>query len=224
MSLSQINVGGGSAQTVNEWVVSDAPPKQPFDGTAATGLVSAVLGIDDTLEGQASGTTVTLSGSTTITDSGNTAGTDTQLDTGLYVLINGPGTDTVGIVQRNSNTELIIDSSKTWNVLGSDTKLYIAPDAGLGFNLQAIATGSDGSIPAGTYEFAQTFIYDGAQESLPTVMTGLTTVATNKRLDLSIIASHGYDKRITGGRIYFRDSTSKGEFQLISRYRFNLWL
>jgi hypothetical protein len=215
-SLSQINVGGGSAQTVNEWVVSDAPPKQPFAGTAATGLVSAVLGIDDTLEGQASGTTVTLSGSTTITDTGNTSGTDTQLDTGLYVLINGPGADTVGIVQRNSNTELIIDSSKTWNVLGSDTKLYIAPDAGLGFNLQAIATGSDGSIPAGTYEFAQTFIYDGAQESLPTLMTGLTTIATNKRLDLSIIASHGYDKRITGGRIYFRDSTSKGDFQLLA--------
>jgi hypothetical protein len=214
--LTQLNVGGGSAQTVNQWVVSDAPPKQPFDGIAATGLVSAVLGIDDTLEGVASGTTVTLSGSTTITDSGNTAGTDTQLDTGLYVLINGPGTDTVGIVSRDSNTQLTIDSSKTWNESGSDTKLYIAPDAGLGFNIQAEAVGSDGSIPSGTYEFAQTFIYDGVQESLPTVMTGLVTVTTNKRLSLSIIASHGYDERITGGRIYFRDSTSKGEFQLLA--------
>ena len=95
-------------------------------------------------------------------------------------------------------------------------KLYIAPDAGLGFNLQAEAVGSDGSIPSGTYEFAQTFIYDGVQESLPTVMTGLVTVTTNKRLSLSIIASHGYDERITGGRIYFRDSTSKGEFQLLA--------
>lgn len=210
--LTQLNVGGGSAQTVNQWVVSDAPPKQPFDGTAATGLVSAVLGIDDTLEGVASGTTVTLANN--ITDTGNTSGTDTQLDTGLYVLINGPGLDTVGIVRRDSNTQLTIDSSKTWNAAGSDIKLYIAPDAGLGFNLQAIATGSDGSIPAGTYEFAQTFIYDGVQESLPTVMTGLITVSANQRIDLSIIASHGYDERITGGRIYFRDSTSKGEFQL----------
>jgi len=212
-SLSQLNVGGGSAQTVNQWVVSDAPPKQPFSGTGATGLVSAVIGIDDTLEGVASGTTVTLA--TNITDSGNTAGTDTQLDTGLYVLINGPGTDIVGIASRTNNTTLVIDSSKTWNAAGSDTKLYIAPDAGLGFNLQAIATGSDGSIPAGTYEFAQTFIYDGVQESLPTIMTGLTTVSANNRLTLSIVASHGYDERITGGRIYFRDSTSKGEFQLL---------
>ena len=211
--LTQLNVGGGSAQTVNQWVVSDAPPKQPFDGTAATGLVSAVLGIDDTLEGVASGTTVTLANN--ITDTGNTSGTDTQLDTGLYVLINGPGLDTVGIVRRDSNTQLTIDSSKTWNAAGSDVKLYIAPDAGLGFNLQAIATGSDGSIPAGTYEFAQTFIYDGVQESLPTVMTGLLNVTANQRIDLSIIASHGYDERITGGRIYFRDSTSKGEFQLL---------
>ena len=53
-SLSQLNVGGGSAQTVNQWVITDAPPKQPFAGTSATGLASAVLGFDDTLEGIAS--------------------------------------------------------------------------------------------------------------------------------------------------------------------------
>jgi len=47
-------------------------------------------------------------------------------------------------------------------------------------------------------------------------MTGLTTVSANNRLTLSIAASHGYDERITGGRIYFRDSTSKGEFQLVA--------
>jgi hypothetical protein len=211
-SLSQLNVGGGSAQTVNQWVVSDAPPKQPFAGTAAKGLNLPVLGFEDTLEGVASGTTVTLANN--ITDTGNTSGSDTQLDTGLYVLVSSGDTDTVGIVQRNTNTQLIIDSSKTWNAAGSDVKLYIFPDAGLGFNVQAIASSDDGTIPAGTYEFAQTFIYDGVQESLPTVMTGLTTVAANQRLTLSIAASHGYDERITGGRIYFRDSTSKGEFQL----------
>jgi hypothetical protein len=213
-SLSQLNVGGGSAQTINQWVVTDAPPQQPFAGTSATGLATAVLGFEDTLEGQASGTTVTLANN--ITDTGNTSGTDTQLDTGLYVLINGPGTDTVGIASRTNNTTLVIDSSKTWNAAGSDVKLYIFPDAGLGFNVQVIASGSDGSIPAGTYEFAQTFIYDGNQESLPTIMTGLTTVTANQRLTLSIAASHGYDERITGGRIYFRDSTSKGEFQLLA--------
>ena len=214
-SGTQLNVGGGSAQTINQWVVSDAPPAQPFAGTAATGLVSAVIGIDDTLEGVASGTAVTISGSTAITDSGNTAGTDTQLDTGLYVLISGPDSDTVGIVSRTDNTTLVIDSSKTWNAAGSDTKLYIFPDAGLGFNLQSVASGSTGSIAAGTYEFAQTFIYDGNQESLPTKMTGLTTVSATNSLALDIAASHGYDNRITGGRIYCRDSSSKGEWKLL---------
>ena len=220
-SLSQINVGGGSAQTVNQWVVSDAPPKQPFAGTAAsatnskaaTGLNLAVLGFDDTLEGIASGTGIELANN--ITDTGNTSGMDDQLDTGLYVIVSPGNTDTVGIASRTDNDTLVIDSSKTWNAAGSEVKLYIFPDAGLGFNLQAIAGGSDGTIPAGTYEFAQTFIYDGVQESLPTVMTGLTTVSANQRLTLSVAASHGYDERITGGRIYFRDSSSKGEFQLL---------
>jgi hypothetical protein len=213
-SLSQLNVGGGSAQTVNQWVVSDAPPKQPFAGTAAKGLATAVLGFEDTLEGVASGTTVTAANN--ITSTSNTDGVDTQLDTGLYVIVSSGDTDTVGIASRTNNTTLVIDSSKTWNAAGSDVKLYIFPDAGLGFNVQVLATGSDGTIPAGTYEFAQTFIYDGVQESLPTVMTGLTTVSANNRLTLSIAASHGYDERITGGRIYFRDSTSKGEFQLLA--------
>ena len=212
-SLSQLNVGGGSAQTVNQWVITDAPPKQPFAGTSATGLASAVLGFDDTLEGIASGTGIELANN--ITDTGNTSGTDTQLDTGLYVIVSPGNTDTVGIASRTDNDTLVIDSSKTWNAAGSEVKLYIFPDAGLGFNLQAIAGGSDGTIPAGTYEFAQTFIYDGVQESLPTVMTGLTTVSANQRLTLSVAASHGYDERITGGRIYFRDSSSKGEFQLL---------
>ena len=212
-SLSQLNVGGGSAQTVNQWVITDAPPKQPFAGTSATGLASAVLGFDDTLEGIASGTGIELANN--ITDTGNTSGTDTQLDTGLYVIVSPGNTDTVGIASRTDNDTLVIDSSKTWNAAGSEVKLYIFPDAGLGFNLQAIAGGSDGTIPAGTYEFAQTFIYDGVQESLPTIMTGLTNVTANQRLTLSIAASHGYDERITGGRIYFRDSSSKGEFQLL---------
>ena len=212
-SLSQLNVGGGSAQTVNQWVITDAPPKQPFAGTSATGLASAVLGFDDTLEGIASGTGIELANN--ITDTGITSGTDTQLDTGLYVIVSSGNTDTVGIASRTDNDTLVIDSSKTWNAAGSEVKLYIFPDAGLGFNLQAIAGGSDGTIPAGTYEFAQTFIYDGVQESLPTVMTGLTTVSANQRLTLSVAASHGYDERITGGRIYFRDSSSKGEFQLL---------
>tara|TARA_A100001515_G_scaffold48900_1_gene38676 strand:+ start:1343 stop:3691 length:2349 start_codon:yes stop_codon:yes gene_type:complete len=213
-NLSQLNVGGGSTQTVDQWVVTDAPPQQPFAGTSATGLATAVLGFEDSLEGQASGTTVTTIEN--ITDTGNTSGVDTQLDTGLYVLASPNDTDTVGIVRRDSDTQLTIDSSKTWNAVGSDVKLYIFPDAGLGFNVQVVASGSDGSIPAGTYEFAQTFIYDGVQESLPTIMTGLTDVAANQRLTLSIAASHGYDERITGGRIYFRDSTSKGEFQLLA--------
>ena len=211
--LAQLNVGG-STQEVDQWVISDAPPKQPFDGTSATGLNLNVLGFNDTLEGQASGTTVTTAQN--ITDSGNTSGIDAQLDTGLYVIVSSGDGDTVGITSRTNNTTLVIDSSKTWNAAGVDVKLYIFPDAGLGFNVQILTSGSDGSIPSGTYELAQTFIYDGVQESLPTIMTGLTTVSANQRLEISIAASHGYDERVTGGRIYFRDSTAKGEFQLLA--------
>jgi len=207
---TQLNVGGGSVQNVTGWKTDSAPPLPPFNGTTGTGIVAAVLtqerGLVFTSAGSPS-TTLTVGGTT------YTSTFDTQFDSGLYVAINEDGSEVQGIAQRTGNTTLILDSAEAWGV-GSDVGGFIAPDAGLGFNLEVVPT-SAGSFTAATYEFAQTFIYDGNQESLPTTMTGTIAVASSKYLDCMVIASHGYADRVTGGRIYCRNSTLKGEWELL---------
>jgi len=207
---TQLNVGGGSVQNVTGWKTDSAPPLPPFSGTAGTGIVAAVLTLERGLVFTSAGspsTTLTVGGTT------YTSTFDTQFDSGLYVAINEDGSEVQGIASRTNNTTLILDSAEAWGV-GSDVTGYIAPDAGLGFNLEVVPT-SSGSFTAATYEFAQTFIYDGNQESLPTTMTGTIAVAASKYLDCMVIASHGYADRVTGGRIYCRNSTLKGEWELL---------
>jgi len=207
---TQLNVGGGSVQNVTGWKTDSAPPLPPFSGTAGTGIVAAVLTLERGLVFTSAGspsTTLTVGGTT------YTSTFDTQFDSGLYVAINEDGSEVQGIASRTNNTTLILDSAEAWGV-GSDVTGYIAPDAGLGFNLEVVPT-SSGSFTAATYEFAQTFIYDGNQESLPTVMTGTIVVAASKYLGCTVIASHGYADRVTGGRIYCRNSTLKGEWELL---------
>ena len=209
-SGTQLNVGGGSVQNVTGWKTDSAPPLPPFSGTAGTGIVAAVLTKEKGLVFTSAG-----SPSTTLTVGGTTFATtyDTQFDSGLYVAINEDGSEVQGIASRTNTTTLILESAEAWGV-GADVTGYIAPDAGLGFNLEVVPT-SAGSFTAATYEFAQTFIYDGNQESLPTTMTGTIAVAASKYLGCTVIASHGYADRVTGGRIYCRDSTLKGEWELL---------
>ena len=209
-SGTQLNVGGGSVQNVTGWKTDSAPPLPPFNGTAGTGIVAAVLTKEKSLEFTSAGspsTTLTVGGTT------YTSTFDTQFDSGLYVAINEDGSEVQGIASRTNDTTLILDSAEAWGV-GADVAGYIAPDAGLGFNLEVVPT-SSGSFTAATYQFAQTFIYDGNQESLPTTMTGTIAVVASKYLDCTVIASHGYADRVTGGRIYCRDSTLKGEWELL---------
>jgi len=87
-------------------------------------------------------------------------------------------------------------------------------ERGLGFNI-GISDGSGiGTWEDGTYEFWQTFIYDGNQESLPvqvgngaatTSLDTFTHAATgNKPLRVSVYSDLAYNGRITGGRVYTR--------------------
>ena len=205
---SQINVGGGSVQNVTGWKTASAPPLSPFAGTAGTGLVDSSMTLLEGTSG-ASGATTTL----TFNSGTLGAALDTQLDTGLYKILNVDGSESQGIASRTNNTVIILDSAENWGP-GAVVDNAVVPDDGLGFNLQVIAT-SAGSFTAATYEFAQTFLYDGNQESLPTTMTGTIVVAASKYLACKVIASHGYADRVTGGRIYCRNSTLKGEWELL---------
>ena len=87
-------------------------------------------------------------------------------------------------------------------------------ERGLGFNLGITDGTADGDWAEGTYEFYQSFIYDGNQESLPFQMgdgTAASSLAAFTHasdgatsLRVSVYADLGYSGRITGGRIYTR--------------------
>ena len=105
-------------------------------------------------------------------------------------------------------------ASPTDGALLADVTLTYA-NAGAGFDLRCFSSTTDGAVPSATYEFAQTFVYDGNQESLPTAYSG-TLVATDlKVLSVQVGARGDYNERITGGRIYIRESGSDNEWILL---------
>jgi len=99
-------------------------------------------------------------------------------------------------------------------------------DRGLGWNIavsDGSGTGSDGQWLPEKYEFYQTFIYDGNQESLPAKMgNGASsigvfnhTAAGGKSLRVAVYADMAYNGRVSGGRIYIRRSESDDELTLL---------
>ena len=102
----------------------------------------------------------------------------------------------------------------------------VYPTAGRGFNLKCFSSATDGLVEGKTYEFAQSFIYDGNQESLlshyskldnsPVSTLDTTLAATDlKQLSVQIGAKGPYDPRISGGRIYIRESGTDDEWNLL---------
>jgi len=112
---------------------------------------------------------------------------------------------------------------KYFNASG-DTLTY--PAAGTGFTLKCFSSATDGLVEGATYEFAQSFIYDGNQESLLShYAINDTTIASDqdttlvhtdlKQLSIQIGAQGAYDERISGGRIYIRESGTDDEWTFL---------
>ena len=107
--------------------------------------------------------------------------------------------------------------------LGSGTLTY--PTAGKGFDFNCFSSATDGLVEAKTYEFAQSFIYDGNQESLLSHYSKIDnsnasstkTLAANdlKQLSVQIGAKGPYDPRISGGRLYIRENGTDDEWNLL---------
>tara|TARA_Y100001938_G_scaffold10723_2_gene13272 strand:- start:30401 stop:32971 length:2571 start_codon:yes stop_codon:yes gene_type:complete len=96
-------------------------------------------------------------------------------------------------------------------------------ERGLGWNIAVSDGTSDGDWLADTYEFYQTFVYDGNQESLPVQMgNGASTIATfehtasgGKSLRVAVYTDVVYSGRISGGRIYIKRAKSDDELTLL---------
>ena len=99
-------------------------------------------------------------------------------------------------------------------------------ERGLGFNIGISDGSGNGKWAEGTYEFWQTFIYDGNQESLPvqigdgaatTSLAAFTHASSGlKALKVSIFADLAYSGRISGGRVYTRLNGSDDELILLA--------
>ena len=101
-------------------------------------------------------------------------------------------------------------------------------DRGLRFNLSVDAGTGDGTWASEIYEFYQTFIYEGNQESLPVSMSdGASSIDKytldftasgniDKAMQVSIYADLVYNARITGGRIYIRKANSSDDLTLFA--------
>tara|TARA_R100000808_G_scaffold21176_1_gene45796 strand:- start:3012 stop:5825 length:2814 start_codon:yes stop_codon:yes gene_type:complete len=99
-------------------------------------------------------------------------------------------------------------------------------ERGLGFNIAVSDGSARGEWEDGTYEFYQSFVYDGNQESIPVQMGGgqaddsleafTHTADGQKSLRLSVFADVVYSGRITGGRVYTRLSGTDDDLILIA--------
>jgi len=100
---------------------------------------------------------------------------------------------------------------------GADTWIgtgVLCPPEGAGFTLGLTSGAGVGTWTADELEFAQTFIYDGVQESLPNIMKGTFTPTASKEIYGQIYATKSYNERLTGARIYYRESGPRGDWKL----------
>jgi hypothetical protein len=146
---------------------------------------------------------------------------NTQLDLGTYWAVRA-GADTELITNRSSDTQLTMPGGgSTW---GNSQLYYIYPPLGTGFTLD-FTVASGGSWPAGTYEFATTFVYDGNQESLLRKISGDMTVTANDKVTcrVAVVENNdgtGYSLDITGGRIYCKIKDSDDAWVLFGDISF----
>ena len=86
--------------------------------------------------------------------------------------------------------------------------------AGVGFDVDVTVetTDDDGLWEATTYEFAQSFVYEGDQESLLTEYSGTVALSTNNYFTNVLVGiindGDDFPDRIKGGRVYIRKNDS----------------
>ena len=93
---------------------------------------------------------------------------------------------------------------------------------GWNFKVAENSTVDSGTYMSGVWEFAQSFIYDGNQESLLRTADDigaantLTTSNDFRALNVDVYAFAPYNGRITGGRIYVREADTDDEWALLA--------
>ena len=89
---------------------------------------------------------------------------------------------------------------------------YATAGAGFDVDVKVETTDDDGLWEATTYEFAQSFVYEGDQESLLTEYSGTVALSTNNLFTNVLVGiitdGTSFPDRIKGGRVYIRKNDS----------------
>lgn len=129
------------------------------------------------------------------------------------IMIRRPSEGSSGTVQE---VRAYRGYGNTTNAVISDNsgKIY---KRGVGWNIGVTNHSDEGEWDEKTYEFWQTFIYDGNQESLPSKFRNAYELTENRSaLECTVYADRYYHGRISGGRIYIRESGSDDELILFA--------
>ena len=114
------------------------------------------------------------------------------------------------------NNDLVAPTGADISTSGGSTN-YAASQAGFDIDITTEGTDDDGLWEATTYEFAQSYVYEGDQESLLTKYSQSITLETNEYFT-SVFAGLVHDSnvndRIKGGRIYIRKKDSNDLYTL----------
>lgn len=113
------------------------------------------------------------------------------------------------------------DGTAPFDFADNDTPII---ERGVGFNIGVSVGTGNGKWASGSYEFYETFVYDGNQESLPVqIGDGASTIAAftldvdhSQTMRVSIFADLAYSGRISGGRIYTRIENSDDDLTLLA--------
>ena len=144
-------------------------------------------------------------------ESGATSNIDSfishSVESNLYAEDNDLAKPTVGAYVASGSIDGAVEFAKT---------------DGLGWSISVAESTDSGLWEAKTYEFACTFIYDGNQESLLHTISNTFTATGLKKLLLNVYANHNpssassrYANRISGGRVYIRESGSSDDWSLL---------
>ena len=164
----------------------------------------------------------------------NTSDTDVndQLNSGDVITVASNGLtvkpDEVMLVNREAHNFGAVEVERGYGgSIASTTTNQTTPIAvrGVGFNIAVTEDTTAGLWPENSWEFYETFVYDGGQESLPVqISDGASSLAGgfldnttgNYKFKFSVYADIAYNGRISGGRIYIREKNSREPLTLFA--------
>lgn len=91
--------------------------------------------------------------------------------------------------------------------------------SGDGFNVYPQESSDAGDWGAKDWQFAETFIYDDGQESLPKIMSSTWDNRSGnelRKMTIAVMAKKSYDGRVSGGRIYIRENRTENPWTLLA--------